>query len=393
MPNRARDHALDGLRGVAALVVVVHHSLLVTQLFSGPTAGERADPSIAWFVYSPLHIVWAGGEAVFLFFILSGLVLTLPALRGTRFDWASYYPSRLIRIYLPIWAAVALAAVIVAVFPRSASPGDSTWVQAHSETVTLTRLIEDLTVVTGTSGINSALWSLQWEIIFSLLLPVYIWIGVRFSRFWYVVVGGSVALIMLGIATQIHALQFLPMFMIGVVIAARLPQIRAFGERVNILPKSGLIWAVLAIAAWLATTSHWTVSAVSGRGIFRLVMVLVVLGAAGCVILAIIWPAGRQALEKGPMQFLGKVSFSLYLTHEPIVLATAQLLPGDWKGLTILIALPMALLVSWFFYRLIEAPSHRLAQTVRRRVSGTTVRQTRTDVPDTVEIPRLADRK
>ena len=234
-----RDHALDGLRGLAALVVVIHHSLLTTQLFAQPYFDQRADPAIGWFVYSPLHIVWAGGEAVYVFFILSGLVLTLPVLRRSGgFDWIAYYPSRLIRLYIPVWASVIFAALVVARFPRSSDAG-SDWMMGHQPSVTLTTIARDLSLVTGASTINSALWSLQWEVLFSLLLPFYVWAAVKLARFWPILIAASLLAITVGVGTRIGALQFLPMFMIGVVIATRLSQIRSLGERIQDDPSPG----------------------------------------------------------------------------------------------------------------------------------------------------------
>lgn len=83
MPQTGRLPALDGLRGVAALVVVAFHVLLLSPSFAdraeaGP--GLRpADPSW-WLTHAPLYLLWAGQQAVFLFFVLSGFVLTLSAL-------------------------------------------------------------------------------------------------------------------------------------------------------------------------------------------------------------------------------------------------------------------------------------------------------------------------
>ncbi len=89
-----RWKGLDGLRGLAAIVVVLHHSLLTSPslalaYFGGPKA-PVGSPS--WLLtYTPLHLVWAGPEAVLVFFVLSGFVLTLPVLTSPandcRFVW------------------------------------------------------------------------------------------------------------------------------------------------------------------------------------------------------------------------------------------------------------------------------------------------------------------
>ncbi len=67
--------------------------------------------------------------------------------------------------------------------------------------------------------------------------------------------------------------------------------------------------------------------------------------------------AGRRSL-----QWLGRISFSLYLIHEPIVVSLDRLLPGDNPWEVLLIALPLSLLVAAGFYRLVEAPSLRVAR-------------------------------
>jgi peptidoglycan/LPS O-acetylase OafA/YrhL len=52
--------------------------------------------------YTPLHLVWAGPEAVLVFFVLSGLVLSAATQGRSDFRWSAYYPSRLMRLYLPV---------------------------------------------------------------------------------------------------------------------------------------------------------------------------------------------------------------------------------------------------------------------------------------------------
>jgi peptidoglycan/LPS O-acetylase OafA/YrhL len=71
--------SLDGLRGVAASVVVVHHLILasVAGLAIAYTAGPRSHGIDHLLTYTPLHVIWAGPQFVIVFFVLSGLVLSL----------------------------------------------------------------------------------------------------------------------------------------------------------------------------------------------------------------------------------------------------------------------------------------------------------------------------
>lgn len=80
-PNTSKDnkiHYLNGLRGVAALVVVAHHYLTVfwpaaTSYTVNTAVHTRIDRII---LQTPLQIFFSGSLAVQIFFVLSGFVLT-----------------------------------------------------------------------------------------------------------------------------------------------------------------------------------------------------------------------------------------------------------------------------------------------------------------------------
>jgi len=172
---------LDGIRGLAALVVVLHHCLLVVPALAAPDTGQGYG-GFAWFVNSPVHLVWAGGEAVVVFFVLSGIVLTLPILRGRRFDWLAYYPARLLRLYLPVVASVLLASAIAVAVRPGASESTSSWLRHHDLPVTVPRMVRTSVLLLGTEWLNSPLWSLRWEVLFSCCSRSTSWSTSRCSR-------------------------------------------------------------------------------------------------------------------------------------------------------------------------------------------------------------------
>jgi peptidoglycan/LPS O-acetylase OafA/YrhL len=125
---------LDGLRGVAALVVVACH---VVSTLPG-TGGVFSDRSVglnaaeAGAVFSPLHLLWNGTPAVHVFFVLSGYVLVLPFTRpGAVRNRAQYYARRFFRLYLPARASLAVAVALITIIPRSASPLQSSWADMY----------------------------------------------------------------------------------------------------------------------------------------------------------------------------------------------------------------------------------------------------------------------
>lgn len=91
-------------------------------------------------------------------------------------------------------------------------------------------------------------------------------------------------------------------------------------------------------------------------------------GASIVVLLAIHWPVARGFLESRPSHWLGKRSFSLYLVHEPILIAIVFALGGHPdRTLTLVTAILAALVVADLFHRAVEAPSLRLSRLVGRR--------------------------
>lgn len=76
---------MDGLRGIAAVAVVLTHLVPLAPSLHPVYSAEwqySYDSWQQWLVHSPLHFWWMGEEAVFVFFVLSGFVLTLAAAGG-----------------------------------------------------------------------------------------------------------------------------------------------------------------------------------------------------------------------------------------------------------------------------------------------------------------------
>jgi peptidoglycan/LPS O-acetylase OafA/YrhL len=88
------------------------------------------------------------------------------------------------------------------------------------------------------------------------------------------------------------------------------------------------------------------------------------------VLCAIVFRPARSGLSTRAPQWLGKVSFSLYLTHLPILVALVYLFGDQNWGLVAAVGIPVSVAVAWLFNRFVEAPSHRLAKRVGRLVSA-----------------------
>ncbi|QAY61284.1 acyltransferase [Microbacterium protaetiae] len=360
----SRFSALDGLRGVAALVVVVHHCLLVSPLMAaGYYGGDVGDnPVRLALMYTPLHLVWGGAEAVVVFFVLSGFVLSR-AIRSRSFDWFSYFPSRVLRLYVPVVGAIVFGFVVLMMPHVNAT--SSPWLQRDSSDYDLGTVLQDLTLVGGTSGVVSPLWTLRWEVIFSLLLPVAAY-AVRVIPAWLLGVL-CVGLSTLGAAQDVAAMQYLPIFGVGVALEGEWDRISRTVDRMT-RRAGGFVWTGILVLAVTMLSMHWLLLAPLGHAAaVALSQGPIVVGAALLVIMATHFGPLQRLLTWRPIAWLGGISFSLYLIHEPLVLMMAG--ASHAARWTVLTAVPLALIVAWVFWLVVERPAHHLSRTVRARAT------------------------
>jgi peptidoglycan/LPS O-acetylase OafA/YrhL len=372
-PLRRRLTGLDGLRGVAALAVVVSHILGTTPAFIDPASG-----SVAWWLsYTPVSLLWNGKEAVIVFFVLSGFVLSRPFLRGGPSpSWRPYYPRRLVRLYLPMWGALLFTAVMTFLVSRHGMAGSSLWTNGHVNR-TGGYVGQDAVLPHIGDTFDGPLWSLRWEVLFSLGLPLYVVLARSFRTSaltrGLVVIG----ILVLGVvdikADSIgvrNAVLYLPMFGVGVLMAAyEAPLLRA--GRFVVDRSKWLLAGVVALAIVLADSSLevYALRSHYPGAVTTLCHAAGVGGAAMLIWLVLSWPSLERVLDRPSTQWVGKRSFSLYLTHEPVLVALALLLGGHpGVAVMLVVGIPAALLVAAGFYVAVERPSHRLANTVGRRI-------------------------
>ena len=386
-----RMPSLDGLRGVAAAAVVLHHCFLTSATIADPWLASKpgnAGALVVLLEFTPLHAFWAGTEAVFVFFVLSGLVLTLPSAQGRSVDWTAYYARRLIRLYLPVFGAVVLASCLALIVKRHAGIGDW-WLQTHVTTVTKATALRAAAVLPGPTALDAVLWSLRWEVIFSLALPLYLLLGRRLhGRRAVFAAGILVSLIVWGGRTQNdlgwglrQSVDFLAIFGLGVLLAYNLEfligTIAAMSTgrvlRHCSLPGLALLSVGLLTSAWLG----WLVNLSPVPDSFRTGVARATGVAGACLIalLAVSWRWLTRLLRTRFAQWLGLISFSLYLVHDPIVASVAYV----WHGRPplageLVLAVPLSMLAAQTFHRLVERPSQGLSRYVATKIHRRRIR-------------------
>lgn len=356
-----RVTALDGLRGVACLAVLLMHIGSVLRPF-----GE-----------SPLYALIPGTPAVMVFFALSGVVLSLAPLcrqrEGRAYDWLSYFPRRVVRLCVPLFAAIALgiaagwvawrlgATSRSAVAIDFAAPAATVVHDVLMQFDVLFNVSDDLLTLTGAPlvRVNSPVWSMSWELWFSLTLPLALWFLTRVRK------DAAAALaILAGIFVSFWSgyfpLRLCLMFWLGILLAKYADEL----SRVRINPAAELA----ATAGLLAAASAFRFTEGMGGATHALASTAMCAASAGLVALTMTDGLVRRALSCRACQALGRLSFSIYLTHAVVVSGIGIVGPRLGIGAPLAqaaLALAGSLGFAWVFWRLVEKPSMDLSRRIR----------------------------
>ncbi|HEY7127032.1 MAG TPA: acyltransferase [Ktedonobacterales bacterium] len=368
--TQQRITQLDSVRGLAALTVVVHHFLLVFPVIESNTYGQSNFWLINLYKYTPLRAIGSGYEAVLLFFLLSGYVLSLPFYAGKGGSYLSFITRRICRIYIPYLCALAVAITLDALFSRHGIAALSGWFnRTWQEVPTLDLVLKHVLLVDSfnSNEYNTVLWSLVQEMRLSLIFPFLMLLVIRCS--WKRSLGVGMAVGIVGgflydlfptYKTDIFlSMECVGLFIGGALLAKhRLMLVQAYSK----LPR----WAHYALftVGILCYTLPWWLYGVTLLQSFLILSDIYV--AAGCallLVLALASPRLSAVLLQPPITFLGKISFSLYLYHAIILLAAINLLYGFVNiWLILLLAFVLALVVATVAYSYIEKPAIALGR-------------------------------
>jgi peptidoglycan/LPS O-acetylase OafA/YrhL len=345
---------LDGIRGLAAVFVVVNHVFL--RAFPGYPV-DHAPFWAAWFIY--------GRFAVVVFIVLSGFSLALsPARRGWRLDGMTRFARRRARRILPAyWAALAFSlAVAWLIVPQ---PGHGV---PNAKSVVVNGLLVQNLV--SAHSPNAAFWSMAVEAQLYIALPLLLLIVRRWGA---VAMLATVMLVVSAVGIVGPHTSHLDTFVIQS--APDLAALFALG-----VLTAGIVstrstrrswpWPWLALAAALPVLAAiwWAGSVWTLDHVF---WVDLALGPAIACVLAGL-ATGRPAallrlLDARPMRSLGASSYSIYLTHAPIVVIVyekivagrvAQGVPAFMVSLALV--LPVTIVFSRFFASVFEPPFRQL---------------------------------
>jgi peptidoglycan/LPS O-acetylase OafA/YrhL len=325
-PPDARIPDLDGLRGLAILLVICIHSTVAINSITPWFPVSRAD---GW-AYLAMHVGWCGVD---LFFVLSGFLITgiLLKAKGQPHYYRNFYIRRALRI-LPLYYAVLLARVLLsftAVPMMTVNPSELTahalyvgnfW-QCHAR---LNGLPFD------SFGLH-VLWSLAIEEQFYLVWPLVVALVSRRWLWRLCVVGVFVALACRWVLARYQVDYWLayvlpPCRMDGLLIGGMVALYATGGYTraafVHMARTTTLFGGAAVAALWAIEGSplyHGKFMLIFGFTAFAVLFA----GLLDFVVLG--QPGGWRVLRGRALRFIGERSYAIYLLHFPIVIGVFQL--------------------------------------------------------------------
>jgi peptidoglycan/LPS O-acetylase OafA/YrhL len=361
---------LDGLRGLAALYVVIFHARWL--MWEGFTEGYSRHPELyslpAKLVAYGSLLFYYGHQAVIFFFVLSGFVIHLRYARqlqadpASRFDFSPYLWRRVRRLYPVLIGALVLTFLLDSIGQGAGFhiyEGRTIYqlINDVHPAFDLNRLLNGIALVPAAPewGSNLPLWSLRLEWAFYLIYPL-LWFIFRRSTLWATVLLALLCGLSYVVGVwPLEALRRVAASMIIWWLGALLAEAYIGRLRLN-LSRVGLLSLLLLVLPF------------SVEPFFKMDETLrdVLWGLAfmGLIAALLTWARVawlRRGLER--LRALGSFSYTLYAIHFPILfLISGWLIAGSGDGALpqtyewVLIGTAICLVAAWALHCVVERP-------------------------------------
>lgn len=354
---KSRIKTLDGLRGVAIMMVLLAHA-------------ETTFPSWCSKWLYPLRGFFNGEFGVEIFFVLSGYLITSILIREYdaigKLDIKAFYCRRIFRIFPAFY--LFLFFITVLVWMRVLKISGTELAFAGTHLINYGQAIILLFKIPSAGSqpdywFIGQFWSLSMEEQFYWMWPLTLLLLLR-TRWYGMLVGVILAMPLIRFSSYylFPGLRGQLMMMLhtasdgifsGCLLALCLARHPQFSKRLLLSP-----WAVAALAFYLYAIAPF-LDNVMPRGFGVVLGTTLVIGAIGLIIANVLLQEGNawyhRLLESKALVFLGRISYSVYLWQQIFLTPLNNTLLGKWP-----INLAAALVTGWLSYRYIELPFIRL---------------------------------
>ena len=369
MNQQARVPLIDALRGLSCLGILLYHvrvDLWIgwVRIRSYPDEYSSFAKAMAWLSVPTPFL----GYAILLFFLISGFCIHYPNTPENRKPrWKNYFLRRFWRIYPTYLTALVLTTGIS--YLCHVLWGDQTWnPERIARVATLT---QNYPPEAGQFLSNPSLWTIPLEVEFYLLYPLAFCL---FSRLRSVTLGllavsacvWSIYLSSQGILwTSFTALFFWPVWLLGTWLAKLYRENKLDSFPLWLILPTGLLSLTLALASRWQNWDTW-LQCFLWTDFYFLVFFLTLQKSD---FLTNFHPF-RGILNM--LNWLGKISFSLYLVHFPLLKLFGYLhrscfgeKPANFL-VSVAYLIPVCFL-AWLFFLLVERPIHQWSRNRLRK--------------------------
>ncbi|WP_238178358.1 acyltransferase [Calothrix sp. 336/3] len=353
MKPKVHFYFVDALRGIAALWVVLYHAALDDRL------GQLTSILPSWLVLVVFH--W-GSLGVSIFFVLSGFVIA-HSLREATINW-SYFRSfcvrRLVRLTPPYYFSILLTLGFALIAARAKgeifAPG--------GEPVSFSRFFTHLFYLQDIFQLkhfDDVYWTLCIEVQFYTIFCVLLGLSQLFKKSYHWQFSRAIIFLPLTAIATLFPLEILnhtgrPNYFLPLWYSFLLGVFAYWSWNKQLKSIYFYFYSTLLLTIGIMKSSDFVIASV---------IVAILLLEAGRNNLMQTW------LKQKSLQFLGKISYSLYLSHTPIlgavVFITSKILNASpWSdSITLLLGISCSILFSRVMWQVFEKPSIKWSQNIK----------------------------
>ncbi|WP_168733823.1 acyltransferase family protein [Metabacillus sediminilitoris] len=385
MSNRYEE--LDSLRGLAALSVFFSHIYLI---FNETLLSKLL------FEYGLLRGMVAGSEAVTLFFVLSGFVLSIPFYSNKDFNYGEFAVKRFCRIYIPYIVAIVITFIFREIFYTGKIHGLTDWFNVNwSVSLNANAIIDHLLLLgTFTSNLNNVVWSLVHEMRISLMFPFIMFLLIKLNMKQGIGLAFTLSVMSIlfsltadnpFLGTELYySVHLTSLFIVGALLAKFRYDI--INYLLNLKFKSKMFIFILGLILYLYAHPSFVLNILirDFNPFYRAVIDtwITSIGAAILIIFALSSVRFSKILKNKLVNYLGKISYSLYLYHLAVLFTFIHLFYNIMPLWVIcLISIIGTFIISSCMYHLIEKPAIKIGKLLTKNTNSKNIGKSSSDRP------------
>lgn len=317
-----------------------------------------------------------GGEAVAVFFVLSGFVIRFVTVERGEKDWRTYATARIARIYPVLLLAIIITTVAdtLGVWSNPQAYANQPWFNADTGLWHAFRILSFTNEIWFRHlifGSDEPLWSLGFELPFYLLMGLFLFTKGKLRAFfvlaWFVLFGPKIA-------------AFLTLWLLGVATYDITSKLKGYNNAVL-----GVMMFALPLIIYVyikASVWNWPYISIFMPGTFHVIVISLAyyLGIAFLISCNIIGLSLLPSQDSVPVwlarsiDWLAGGSFTLYAVHEPLLAFVRAALPNVIESQTVgILALVAVMAVAYGLAEIGERPKKLYKSAVAKCMPRRTV--------------------